>query len=58
MRYSARYVLRTRYALWRDKDLFHIESQRDISNLPLGKYIELRSNISTKPRCANWHTGV
>ena len=49
MRQGARYVLRTRYALWRGKDLFHIESQRDISNLPSGKYIERAiASISTE----------
>ena len=31
---------RTRYALRHKKDLYHIEPQSGISNLPQGKYID------------------
>ncbi len=42
LRYAlrARYVLRIRYALWGERDLYHIESQSNISNLSKGKYID------------------
>ena len=41
-------MLRTRYALRGTEDLYHIEFERseNISILPKGKNIELRSNIS------------